>query len=268
MGCTHVSDPVHRERFWHPPIPEVSMPQTNVQFENVTTSTIPTTSNITTTAATTTTISTTACFATPSTTHPHTCHECGVSFRELIDLQIHIKRKTAWSNKSLVGCRISCLVDNREWHEGFVLEFSSMTGKHRVSLEQLGEVRWFNMLRTAFFIVQRPLPPPLLPGGNQSEAKEVEMDMKGLDLMLAPIEPSWTFVEDITEDYARAQSIMHWAYGGKIQETGHKTQGHLCVTEQDKVIGGDDGGDGGSMTSTGISGDDDDGGGGDGGSFL
>lgn len=89
------------------------------------------------------------------------------------------------------------------------------------------------MLRTAFFIVQRPLPLPGAP--PQSEAKEVETDMKGLDVMLAPIE-AWTYVEEITGDYARAQSMMHWAYGGKIQETGHKTQGHLCVTEQDKVI--------------------------------
>lgn len=164
------------------------------------------------------------------------CHECGRHYQDLSELQLHLKRKTAWSNKSLVGCRISCLVDNREWQEGMVLEFSPMTGKHRVSLEHMGEVRWMQMLRTAFFIVQRQV----IPRSEQQqqhggETKEVEVaDPKGLDPSLAPIE-QWTYAEDITIDYAKAQALMHRAYGNKIQETGHKTQGHLCVTENDKV---------------------------------
>jgi hypothetical protein len=166
------------------------------------------------------------------------CHECGVVFTELEELQLHLKRKTAWSNKSLVGCRISCLVDNREWHDGLVLEFSPITGKHRVSLEHLGEARWLQMLRMAFFIVQRP-PPPRPAAPELSESKELEADNVARGRAwegppLAPLEP-WTFEEDISLEYARAQAVVHRAYGGRIQETGHKTQGHLCVTEEDKV---------------------------------
>lgn len=203
MGCTHVTDPVHRERFWHPPVPD---------------------------AADSVTIDPAAPL--------YPCHECGRIYKDLNELQLHLKRKTAWSNRSLVGCRISCLVDNREWQEGLVLEFSSMTGKHRVSLEHMAEVRWMHMLRTAFFIVQRSPPPPRCPADvtlQGGETKEVEAaDPKGLDPCLAPIEP-WTYAEDISVDYARAQAYMHRAYGSKIQETGHKTQGHLCVTDNDKV---------------------------------
>jgi hypothetical protein len=230
MGCTHVSDPVHRERFWHPPVPEYPQPFLTPSSEagsvgaGCSLGAGPGPSPERGAGA--------GAVAAPG-WDVYPCHECGLNFRDLAELQLHLKRKTAWSNKSLVGCRISCLVDNREWQEGLVLEFSAITGKHRVSLEHLGEVRWMNMLRTAFFIVQRPV---AAPGsrGEQSETKDVEMDLKGLEMTLAPIE-QWTFAEEISLDYARSQAMMHKAYGSKIQETGHKTQGHLCVTEQDKV---------------------------------
>lgn len=50
------------------------------------------------------------------------CYECGLDFRSVKELQLHMVRKTAWSNQGLVGCRVSCLVDNREWHEGIVTQ--------------------------------------------------------------------------------------------------------------------------------------------------
>ena len=50
------------------------------------------------------------------------CNECGLEFTSLRELQLHMVRKTAWSNQGLVGCRVSCLVDNREWHEGVVTQ--------------------------------------------------------------------------------------------------------------------------------------------------
>lgn len=50
------------------------------------------------------------------------CNECGMDFASVSELQLHMVRKTAWSNQGLIGCRVSCLVDNREWHEGLVTQ--------------------------------------------------------------------------------------------------------------------------------------------------
>ena len=42
------------------------------------------------------------------------------------------------------------------------------------------------------------------------------------------------YVEDISLDFAFAQSVLFKVYGSVIQETGHKTRGHVCLTEDDK----------------------------------
>ena len=70
-------------------------------------------------------------------------------------LQYHLKKKSAWSNSSLVGCRISCLVDYKEWHEGIVTQFHK-SGKHFVEFRGVGEKRWLTMKKIAFYIVERP----------------------------------------------------------------------------------------------------------------
>lgn len=44
----------------------------------------------------------------------------------------------------------------------------------------------------------------------------------------------WSYCEEVTTEYAIAQSIIHRIYGNKIQETGHRTKGHLCVTDDDR----------------------------------
>jgi hypothetical protein len=86
------------------------------------------------------------------------------------------------------------------------------------------------MLKTAFYIIERPFP-------ETTESKEAETD--GVDSIvhdhtsLAPLE-NWTFCEEITTEYAIAQSTIHRIYGNKIQETGHRTLGHLCVTDEDR----------------------------------
>ena len=48
-GCTHKLDPTHRERFWHPEIPELTGEQIRTQY---------------------------------------ICYECGESFINLLDLQV------------------------------------------------------------------------------------------------------------------------------------------------------------------------------------
>lgn len=60
------------------------------------------------------------------------CYECGLDFRSVKELQLHMVRKTAWSNQGLIGCRVSCLVDNREWHEGLVTQVSERETKKRI----------------------------------------------------------------------------------------------------------------------------------------
>lgn len=91
--------------------------------------------------------------------------------------QVHLQRKTAWSNTSLIGCRINCLVDLKEWHEGFVLQFHK-SGKHYVEFRQVNEKRWLIMKKIAFYILERPTSE----GKEESEFKENETEG------LAPVE--------------------------------------------------------------------------------
>lgn len=83
-----------------------------------------------------------------------------------------MKHKTAWSNTSLVGCRISCLVDYKEWHEGYVTQFHK-SGKHFVEFRLVNEKRWLFMKKIAFYIVERP-PQATTEGGELKEEIENE----------------------------------------------------------------------------------------------
>eukprot|EP00953_Heterococcus_sp_UTEX-ZZ885_P038058 19540-Heterococcus_DN1.PRE.1 len=51
------------------------------------------------------------------------CNECGLVTTTVPELQLHMVRKTAWSNAGLIGCRVSCLIDSREWQEAIVVAF-------------------------------------------------------------------------------------------------------------------------------------------------
>lgn len=160
--------------------------------------------------------------------HAWTCTEDGLEFRDLRELQLHMKRKTAWSNTSLVGCRVSVLLDNREWSEGIISQYHRSSGKHCVEFRASGERRWLHMLRTAFYIIERASH-----SLGTEETKEPEPSSG-----LAPVEP-WTYAENLSLNFVRAQSIMYHCYGRRIQETGHKTLGHICVTEDDKRTAAD-----------------------------
>jgi len=121
-----------------------------------------------------------------------------------------------------VGCRVSVLLENREWSEGLVTQYHRSSGKHCVEFRHSGARRWLVMLRTAFYIVDR------CNSVLSEETKEPDgYNAKGL------AEP-WTFAEDLSLAYVKAQSTLHECYGRRVQETGHKTIGHTCVTEEDK----------------------------------
>jgi len=229
MGCTHVLDPIHAERFWHPPVPVEGLILARNDRRN----------------------GGYAAEAKGGDSHVmmmgmdgggsvFPCHECGLGFEDLGELRLHLQSKTAWSYLSLVGCRVSCLVDNREWQEGLVVEYLEATGKHRVAFEHVGQSRWMSMLRSAFFIIRRPPPPPPPPSLPSSSAETKDPSPSPSPLSSLPSSSSpWTYTEDLSLDYARAQALMHQAYGNQIQETGHKTRGHLCVTDSDRALAHD-----------------------------
>mmetsp|Transcript_31399 Transcript_31399/g.69937 ORF Transcript_31399/g.69937 Transcript_31399/m.69937 type:complete len:955 (+) Transcript_31399:90-2954(+) len=185
-GCTHMLDPYHREKFWHPCVPQLSNDQLKTQF---------------------------------------ICNECGFATTGLKTLQLHLMRKTAWSNLSLVGCRINCLVDYKEWHEGTVMQYHK-SGKHHVDFRMANEKRWLCMSRIAFYILERP--------------EEEDVEFKDGDEGRSPVEEreEWAYMEDISLGYTIAQSVLFKIYGNSIQETGHLTKGHVCLTDADKVNAG------------------------------
>jgi hypothetical protein len=48
------------------------------------------------------------------------------------------------------------------------------------------------------------------------------------------IQDKWVYCDDISLDYTFAQSVLFKVYGSVVQETGHKTRGHACLTDDDK----------------------------------
>jgi len=186
-------DPVHREKFRHPNVPKLNDEQLQSQF---------------------------------------ICNECGFATKSIPELQLHLKRKTAWSNKSLVGCRINCLVDYKEWYEGIVLSYHK-SGKHFVEFRMVNERRWLIMKKIYFYIIERPHHSLqlLVSDVGSSEYKENNFDAD----ILAPIEDCWVYEEDISIDFAFAQSVLFKIYGNVLQETGHLTMGHICLTRNDKA---------------------------------
>uniref|UniRef100_A0A7S3NGR3 DOT1 domain-containing protein n=1 Tax=Aureoumbra lagunensis TaxID=44058 RepID=A0A7S3NGR3_9STRA len=155
----------------------------------------------------------------------YTCHEDGVEFDDLDQLQRHLKAKTAWSNRNLVGCRVSVLLENREWSDGMVTQYHRTSGKHCVEFRQTNARRWLVMLRTAFYIVDRC---------NSTLSEETKEPDGIFTTPGKNCTEAWTFAEDLSLLYAKAQSTLHECYGSRVQETGHKTVGHTCVTEEDK----------------------------------
>ena len=164
-------------------------------------------------------------------------NECGYVAPSIDDLQLHLQRKTAWSNQSLVGCRISCLVDYKEWHEGYVTQLHK-SGKHFVEFRLVNEKRWLHMRKISFYIVERPPnKPAALAGGGvdvSSEFKETNTPRESDGLAPIDDKDNWVYCEDISADYAFAQSILFKIYGNSIQETGHLTRGHVCLTDSDR----------------------------------
>eukprot|EP00981_Chlorochromonas_danica_P002840 scaffold549_cov174-Ochromonas_danica.AAC.24 len=162
-GCTHLLDPSHREKFWHPRVPKLNEEKIKSHY---------------------------------------ICNECGYATSSLPDLVVSYLRQLCGVSHSngvgAVGCRINCLVDLKEWHEGYVVQFHK-SGKHLVEFRAANEKRWLMMKKIAFYIIERPA----VPVGDASEYKDSGNEHDNL----APVE-----------------------------ETGHLTRGHVCITETDKAV--------------------------------
>lgn len=130
---------------------------------------------------------------------------------------MHLKRKTAWSNLSLVGCRINCLVDLKEWHEGYVVQFHK-SGKHLVEFRAANEKRWLMMKKIAFYIIERPA----VPVGDASEYKDSGHEHDNL----APVEV--IHLSSPFERFFLSDSLILALYKGILELRGRYFCG-LCL---------------------------------------
>ena len=197
------------------------------------------------------------------------CYECGKKFarEDVRSLQRHLRRKTAWTNEGLVGCRVNCLVNNKanNWQCGKVKAYDASTGTHdvifyvgtlssasssrgdRVVPPPYHQTRALNMRDTAFYIIERGCEPevadaqpsdaPRRPLGADGDCAAAPRAFAGPSLVGAAEapEPAWDYADDITAEFCYSQSLLFELFGGSVQETGHRTQGHLCVTAEDKA---------------------------------
>ena len=51
------------------------------------------------------------------------CIECGLRFVDLKSLREHVSDKTIWTDRSLLGCRISVMWARNQWYEGMVTQY-------------------------------------------------------------------------------------------------------------------------------------------------
>jgi hypothetical protein len=82
------------------------------------------------------------------------------------------------------------------------------------------------MSKMAFYILERNQEQTAEYKENESDRISVIADQSDSD--------QWNYIEDISIEFAFAQSVLFKVYGGVVQETGHKTRGHLSLTEQDR----------------------------------
>jgi len=227
IGCTHIHDVYHQEKFYHPPRHNLTIDELRTHY---------------------------------------ICNECGSAYLSLTDLQYHLTLKTAWTNESLVNARVSCLLDHKEWHEGYVLQFHR-SGRHYVEFRTTGERRWLEMLKIAFYIVERDAltkkrekdklqqavtamqgDPASGVVGDSADSDVVEASTNsssGREFKDSSVDSNnstprpgedWTYTEDISPHYAFAQSVLFKIYGSNVQETGHKTKGHVSLTSRDRDL--------------------------------
>ena len=58
---------------------------------------------------------------------------------------------------------------------------------------------------------------------------------------MSDVESKHYYEKPLSKNYVLAQSIVHMCFGNATQQVGYRTDGHLCITEQDRMIAHDTG---------------------------
>lgn len=151
----------------------------------------------------------------------YSCIECGLRFADLKTLQKHISHKTIWTDRSLLGCRISVMWAHNKWYDGTVTQYDLVTSKHCVLYDD-NEEKWYQMASKTFYIISRDK-------ALKESKTELELEEKSI------------YDEPLSDEYLIAQSLVHSAFGNSAQQVGYRTDGHLCITEQDRILANDSG---------------------------
>ena len=150
------------------------------------------------------------------------CIECGLPFLNMQALRAHAQCKTVWTDRGLLGCRISVMWAHNHWYEGTVTQFDMLSGKHCVLYDD-GEEKWYQMSCKTFNIVSRD---------NALQETKAELELE---------EKSSADEGRLTDEYLAAQSLVYLAFGNSAQQVGYRTDGHMCVTDADRFLADESG---------------------------
>ena len=186
------------------------------------------------------------------------CVECGMRFSDIKSLQEHIQNKTVWTNSSLLGCRVSVMWAHNQWYQGIVTQYDTVYGRHCVVYDD-GEKKWYHMANKTFLVVSDArLNNPRVARNDgigtdindnlfcnmnsNSRVKQRQHPSSNDDAdHLSEIESKHYIDEPLSKNYVLAQSIVHMCFGNSTQQVGYRTDGHLCITERDRMIAHDTG---------------------------
>jgi hypothetical protein len=173
------------------------------------------------------------------------CVECGMRFSNIKALQNHIQNKTVWTNRSLLGCRVSVMWAHNQWYEGTVTQYDVVHGRHCVVYDD-GEQKWYHMANKTFYVVNLTDD-----GASSNDDQDGSSGGSGgggggnrfnhKTLAQQDLESKFYEEEPLNKDYLMAQSVVHACFGNATQQVGYRTDGHLCVTEQDRIVAHDTG---------------------------
>jgi len=167
------------------------------------------------------------------------CVECGMRFSNIKSLQQHIQNKTVWTNRSLLGCRVSVMWAHNQWYEGTVTQYDVVHGRHCVVYDD-GEQKWYHMANKTFYVVSQK--EEHSDSGSSSSGDENSSSNSATKKPENETELEFKqYEEPLSKEYLLAQSVVHACFGNATQQVGYRTDGHLCVTEQDRIIAHDTG---------------------------
>ena len=110
---------------------------------------------------------------------------------------------------------------HNQWYEGVVTQFDSFSGKHCILYDD-GEEKWYQMSSKTFNIVSRD-------SALQETKVELELEQKSSD------------DSPLTDEYLIAQSLLYLTFGNSAQQVGYRTDGHVCVTDADRLLADESG---------------------------